>query len=372
MFSNQKTPSTTRVLYITRARLSFSRAHTQNILKTAERLGKEGNTVIVFSCTPEPKDMKIIMREKDLEESFALDVASSRRSLLWRIISLRGNFDILYYRDPFIFYAAFLARFLLRKKVVFEVHGNREWKYGSPFWRLSLITAHGAVFITRVLAEYYRYKKPFVVVHTSGVDLDQFSEQGVPFDEVRKTLSIHPNEHLIVYVGSFLWYSMETLIGMMKFVQTPSVLLVVGAKETEIQELKKLAKKYEVAPRVRYISRVRPVEVPRYLKAADVLVNPLVIEYEGSISSKLYEYLAAGKPIVSSEGGANQEILLDGKNALLVSLSGESFAKAVEKVLQDNNLREMLSANARLSARLYTWEERGRVINGLINKIYVS
>ena len=88
-----------------------------------------------------------------------------------------------------------------------------------------------------------------------------------------------------------------------------------------------------------------------------------MITYPGSISSKLYEYLASSRPIVSSAGGANREILEDGKNALIVDPpTAENFAKAIERILQDENLRRLLSENAFESAKKYTWQKRAEII----------
>lgn len=350
----------TRVLYLTKAKLSLSRAHGQNILRTAEYMQKTGRVAVgVVSLAHEQKTQEEICVAKGIDFA-GLDVTSRRRSVLGTLIRRRDSFDILYFRDPYLWYAASFARFVLGKKVIFEVHGNREWRFGGSLWRLAARAANGAVFITKRLQAAYHLRKPSVVVHTNAVRLEDYAGASR-----RSELRLPEGSIAIMYLGSFLWYSMDVLVDMMKELPDTYELVVVGAKEAEAGALTRILSSRRVYP----VGRVSPRDVPAYLVAADILVNPLAITYEGSISSKLYEYLAAGKPIISSLGGANDEVLLDGVNALIVGLSGKQFADAAKRIESDDHLRAMLAKNARESAREYTWERRAEVILGLIEKI---
>ncbi len=355
-----------RVLYITRARLSFLRAHAQNILKTAEYLARlSGVTITVFSSAAEPKKKEDIFSEKNIRTSFDLDVAQKRRSLFAAIFRLRNQYDVLYFRDPFLWHSALVARVFLGKKVVFEVHGSHEWRLWRPLWHLALWSSSGVVFITKALRDYYQTKKPHSVVHTNGIERADFDHLPSKV-RLREDLSLPQNKTIIMYLGSFLWYSADILKETIANLPANVLLVVVGAKESE----KKLFENEIRAGRAMVISRVTPQKVPQYLASADILINPLAISYPGSISSKLYEYLAAGKPIVSSAGGANREILHDGENALVVEkLEAAEFTKAIERILRDTKLAETLSQNAHYDAAEYTWDERAKKIAGFIEHI---
>lgn len=357
-----------RILYITRAKLVLSRAHNHNILKTAEALSDLGYHVTLLSITPQ--DASDIRKIKDVSESVVLDVYPHRRMTAFILFGRRSDFDVLYFRDPYLFYAAWVARFLLGKKVVFEVHGSHEWRWGKPFWCLALLASTGAVFITERLFRYYHYQKPYVVVPTSGVDIKAFAVDENRVRELRRNLKLRDNMPVLVYAGSFLWHDVGILVDMLAELSRPAQLLIVGAKPEERQELVRRAEKHAVGNRVFIVKRVPPTLIPQYLMLADILLNPLVITYPGSVSSKLYEYLAVGKPIVSTRGGANDEIIEHERNGILTaSCSVNDFTDVVDHLLGDVELQKQLGSSAKSYATRYTWEARGGSISALLEKL---
>ncbi|MSR76482.1 MAG: glycosyltransferase [Candidatus Ryanbacteria bacterium] len=331
-----------RILYITRANLSFSRAHTQNILKTVEVLRKHGDVVEFIA---EKNELRLFM------------AVGKKRTV----------YDVLYFRDPYLWWVALFARFVLRKKVVFEVHGSHEWRMGAPFWRAALLVSTSAVFITNKLAEYYRYRKPFVVTHTSGVDIDSFNVSSEILNNVRVSSGLSVGVPVLLYAGSFLWYDIHALVEMMPQLKHQAQLVIVGAKAHEEQELLTLAKSLGVSDRVHIVGRVTPALLPPYLLLADILLNPLKISYPSSISSKLYEYLATGKAIISTKGGANDEVIDNGRNGVLLdSTDSAVFARAVDDLLGDLLKVRQLGDTAKLDSQRYTWDARAKSIKTLL------
>lgn len=354
----------TTILYVTRAKLSLSRASTYNIIKTAESLQRDGCSVKLFSAAPEDKSKDHIAGDKNTDLSFDLDIAPKKRMILWYVVRNRKMFDVLYFRDPFLFPSACLAKYVLRKKVIFEIHGNYEWRRVFFVWKCAVWASDALVFITSALQAAYASKKPSIVVHSNGVDVGAYTGDS---KELRTKLQLPQDKKIVMYVGSFLWYSMDVLVDLAVALDQGACLIIVGAKEEEIRTLQQKAHAKNISDRMMYVSRVKPNQVAEYLCSADILVNPLVITYPGSISSKLYEYMAAGKPIVSTAGGANLEILRNNENAMIVELSGKAFAVAIKRLIDDAAMRDSLSVAARDDARKYTWEERAKRIHRLID-----
>src|SRR3989338_847096 len=359
-----------QVLYLTRAKLSLSRAHTLNIVKTAEYVTALGDcTVTLFSAAKESKSKEAIFHDKAVRNDFPLDICVRRRSVFRALLSLHRKYDVIYLRDPFLWHVGCFARFILRKKVVFEVHGSHEWWWAKPFWRFSIAAAHGLLFITKNLQEYYNSAKPQIVVHTGGLDAADFEDRP-DIRELRSELSLPQNATIILYAGSFLWPSKDMLVSLIEKLPQSAILVVLGVKKEEKQVLEKMARERNILHRLMVIGRLTPSAVPPYLLAADILINPLLIQYPGSVSSKLFEYLAAGKPIVSSGGAAVREILIDGQNALLVdSPTAEHFAHAIKRIIENNNVRILLSKNALKDSRAYTWQKRAEVVSEFLKGI---
>lgn len=102
-------------------------------------------------------------------------------------------------------------------------------------------------------------------------------------------------------------------------------------------------------------------EAPRYMAAADVLVLPHanVHRFIGS-PIKLFEYMAAGRPIVATRVGQIEEILVDGRTALLVPPEdAEAMATALARVRDDRALGSRLGQAAQREAiDHHSWDSR--------------
>ena len=362
-----------QVFYITRSRLSFSRAYARNIIKTAEYVSLEDDIeVTVFSSAPENKSSAQILDEKGVSHRFILDVSRQRRLMLDTLIQKRHAYDIIYFRDPFLWYNALIMRYVFGKKIVFEAHGSREWRWSTIFWRFALWSSHGVLYITKALKSYYGLSKPGEGGPCSGVELADFLKEPREQD-LREELSLPLHKTLLVYAGNLLWDSTHVMFEVLKQLPRSVLFVLVGAKEEYIPRMKKRALELQVDSRVIFVPRVEMREVPKYLQAGNILVNTVTVTYPSSISSKLYEYLAAGKPNVSSPGGANREILSHNENSIVVDPpTANNYAEAIKRILNDNDLAAYLSSNAKKDSIRYTWQNRARVIAGFIRSICKS
>lgn len=63
----------------------------------------------------------------------------------------------------------------------------------------------------------------------------------------------------------------------------------------------------------------------------------------GKCALKLLQYMAAGLPVISSDAGANREVVVDGESGYLVSSPGQ-WIEALKKLRDDKMLREAMGA----------------------------
>ena len=111
---------------------------------------------------------------------------------------------------------------------------------------------------------------------------------------------------------------------------------------------------------------------PAHLAACDVLASPHVPNPDGTpffgSPTKLFEYMAMGKPIVASDLDQIGEVLDDHRTALLARPGDASaLAQALAEVAGDADLRTALGEAARQEATArYTWRAHTqRTINQL-------
>ena len=113
-------------------------------------------------------------------------------------------------------------------------------------------------------------------------------------------------------------------------------------------------------------------DLPWLLAGADVLVLPNTAKDENSkfftSPLKLFEYMAASRPIVASSLPSLREILNE-KNAVFFEPDNpKSLASAVESLLDNDSLSIRLADNARSDVRGYTWDERAKKIITFLKK----
>jgi glycosyltransferase involved in cell wall biosynthesis len=123
---------------------------------------------------------------------------------------------------------------------------------------------------------------------------------------------------------------------------------------------------------VTFTGLVEPARVPELLARADVLVLPnpaSAISTRYTSPLKLFEYMAAGRPIVSSDLPSIREILRDNVNALLVAPGDPmALASAIDRLLRDPALAARLARTALDEVPSYSWPRRAERLETLFTE----
>ena len=202
-----------------------------------------------------------------------------------------------------------------------------------------------------------------ILVARDGVHLDRFRDQPAP-RTARQHLGVPVDMPAIVYAGQlYRWKGVDTLIEAMG--QLPDAqLLVVGGDQENLPRIESLVAKH--APgRVRLTGMVPHHAVPFYLSAADVIALPnsaeQVISRRYTSPLKMFEAMAAGRPIVASDIPSLREVLEADRNALLVKPDDPgALAAGLRLLLDEPQLGMQLAENAEEDVKTYDWSERGR------------
>ncbi|MEW6252699.1 MAG: glycosyltransferase family 4 protein [Planctomycetota bacterium] len=135
----------------------------------------------------------------------------------------------------------------------------------------------------------------------------------------------------------------------------PVELVIVGAWElfpAHRAELDALGQELGVTDRVRWHGYAEVDEMYRQMRAADLLVLPTLSEGTPHV---LVEARANSLPIVATRVGGIPTSVTDGEDGLLVpSKDAAALARAIERVVQDGELRRRLIRNGYESARRLT------------------
>ena len=171
-----------------------------------------------------------------------------------------------------------------------------------------------------------------------------------------------PNAFVIGFLGSLQrWNGLTTLIESFAMVAEQSAtarLLVVG-DGPEREELDREIAAHDLIERVKLTGAVSPELVPGLLASMDVAVAPYPRLSNMYLSPlKLYEYMAAGLPIVASRIGQMEEVIDDGLTGILVPPGDAgALARALIDLEQNHAIRARLGQAAREAVRDHTWDD---------------
>ena len=143
------------------------------------------------------------------------------------------------------------------------------------------------------------------------------------------------------------WHGVDRVLHWMASPAAPAHarLLVVGDGPARA-ELEQLARDLQLAGRVRFTGVVPRDDVPAFVAAFDIALQPAVTAYASPL--KLFEYLALGKAIVAPALPNIEEVLRDGHNALLFDAADPAaFGRALTRLANDAALRAHLAVGAR-------------------------
>lgn len=165
---------------------------------------------------------------------------------------------------------------------------------------------------------------------------------------LRRSLAIPPGVPVVLYGGTFEPYQgLPELISAIPLVraQAPAATFVfVGADRANGLVSHAGAESLIESGALRIIDRQPRPEMAAYLALADVLVSPRA--YGGNLPLKIFDYLAAGRPIVATDIPTHRTVLAEDR-AVLVAPRTEALAQGILAVLGDPGSGRRLAAAAR-------------------------
>lgn len=374
-----------KIRYVTTARIPTTKANGFQIAKTCEALASRDCDVELV--IPGKYRSPVDWRGKDVFEHYSIR-KNFRISPVWVPPFLfLGNFGIFLQNIYFFFVAGIKSIFISKETIVYSrqplvlipallfgrraVFESHEGKWTLSV-RLGVLLGLRIITITRASMDMYVFlgvKKERLSFAPDAVDVSLFSDLPTR-QESRKKYGIDENAFVAMYAGSFAlyeWKGFDVFLDASNEITKPIAFYAVGGLPSEIEKLE-AGKKYR---NVVFIGQKNQREIPALLSAADVLVIPNkkgneVSELHTS-PMKLFEYMAAGKPIVASKIPSLLEIV-DETSAVIVEPNDPlALARGIEKVYEDRAFASAIAAQAKARSRAYSWDERAK---GMIESMH--
>lgn len=361
----------TKILYIANARFPTKKAHGIQIAKTCEAFIENGADLkLLLPRKKEEKEKPINfygLREDILmEKIWTLNVAPAT-SFGWLLSSCVfgiSTFFHIWKRVEKIFYSidldpvSFLGFIFFNKPCFFEMHGV---KRGDFLNRVLFKRARGIIAINEAikasLMKTFKMSADKIIVCPNGVDLKD--SLGLTKEASCQKLELPLNKTIAVYTGSFLhWKGIETIIEAGKKLKDVEFYLVGGSK----QEL----------GNVHLVGHRDFKEMPLWRTAADVLIvtgtKKDKYSFYHTSPMKLFEYLAAGKPIVASETPAIKQVVTDKEVFFHEPDNPEDLKNVLEFILKNPAVVSDKIKQAYQKAEFYSWDNRAKKVLNFIKE----
>ena len=132
--------------------------------------------------------------------------------------------------------------------------------------------------------------------------LSHFASVQTKSSELRAQFAIEENARVIVYMGSFFYFSgLDVVLRNLSEVKEKPHLLLIGGGEQE-KELRKLVEKLKLTGHVTFCGFVSYEELPTMLRVADIAINPMrpSLVAHTALPNKVLQYMASGMPVVTT------------------------------------------------------------------------
>jgi len=268
--------------------------------------------------------------------------------------------DVIYERyNLYLLSGAMLKRklnipFLLEVNapLVFErsQHSGGLSLLGLAKWaeRRALCSADFVLPVTRVLAEYvaaYDVPAERIQVIPNGINKAHFAKAPAAA-QAKADLGL--SEKLVLGFTGFVrdWHGVDRVIHWMASATAPRhVHLLMVGDGPERAALEAQASRLGLGERVRFTGVLHREEVPSYVAAFDIALQPAVVPYASPL--KLMEYLALGKAVIAPNVPNLREVLTEGVNAWLFDPAEPlDFEAGLTRLCTDAQLRQQLETGA--------------------------
>jgi glycosyltransferase involved in cell wall biosynthesis len=387
-----------RIAYLGIIDIAAEGAETRHVFEICEAWNRHGHIVTLFvpNKKGEPSEKLSVnivrMQTFGVKRSFLLTLIYNVISIFYLLKQYSSQrIDIVYTRQSML---EFMPLFFMKRlgvRYVAEVNGiDREQKklYGMAEWKIRLSEclfgmcygfADAIVTVTDEIKEYLvkRYpetrEKTYVVSNGANVEISRPVEKVLACHE----LGFDPGKTYVVFVGSLKkWHGVENAISVVeKLVQNhENMRLLVLGDGPEKSYLRSVVARKGLEENVTFLGKVKYDQVPLYIGMATACLALFDRERNdrtGLSPLKIFEYMACGRPVVTTDVG-NLKSIIGRHNCGFVVKAGDidAMSQAVLSLVGNSELAKELGDNGREAAvRYYSWHA---ISEKLLDIIYVA
>ena len=188
----------------------------------------------------------------------------------------------------------------------------------------------------------------------------------------RKSLGLPEDRHIIIMQGSGInvQRGVEELVEAMQFVDN-TILLIIGGGDV-IPLLKEMVNELGLLDKVTFKSRLPYEQMMQYTAVADLgltLDKATNLNYKYSLPNKLFDYIQAGIPVLSSSLPEIEKIILKYQvGDFIPDHNPRNISEKINHLLKNQALMMKWKKNCSFAAEKLTWENEEKILKDIYSK----
>jgi len=288
--------------------------------------------------------------------------------------ALQQNADIYHFHDPELIPWVIILKLKTKKIIIYDIHENVSGQILAKKW-LPHITRYPIAYIYKLFENLAIKFFDFIIV--AGDDIkSQNSKIIVIRNYPFKKESLINNSNLkkvtqklhCIYIGGISEdRCIKEILESLNYLKIPILFTIIGSCKNKeyLQSLKSLIKTQK-KHQIQLIDQLPYRKAMQYLKSVDVgfillKPNPNNIT-AASRNNKLYEYMAAGLPVIASDFPLWKKIIEKNYCGICIDPSNpEKIAKAIEYLIKHPDEAKKMGGNGKKAVlEKYNWENESK------------
>lgn len=393
MSQHKSSNSPRQLVYVANVRLPSPKAHSIQIMKMCEAFSESGFQVTLIIprrfllhqpiCTKNLYKFYVVKPNFNIKhlpciDLLFIDQLGIHLSILpYLVQDFTFSLSALWYTrsSTLIYTRSKLFSFLkglFHRPVFFESH---HLPSNNHYHRFLASHTRGIIGITQHIVKIWQTYQAQVLYAPDAVSAEFFHK--ISTTSSRQTLGLPRNKLLIGYIGRLETMGIEKGIDavvkaarLLKSTPNRHLFIIVGGPFALVKQYQHLVNHYQLQENFLFTGHVPFSQVPLYLRAMDILLIPfprtLHLAYSAS-PLKLFEYMAAGRPIIATDLPSLREILTPKQAIFIKPNRPKQMAAAISTLAESKELRHKLGTNAFHLAGNYTYAKRGKLISSFIS-----
>jgi glycosyltransferase involved in cell wall biosynthesis len=211
-------------------------------------------------------------------------------------------------------------------------------------------------------------KKSNVEVFPLGVNFQDFKPMEKS-SELQKELDIKENDKVIIFVGTMYTFAgIKNIINEFSLFEKNVKLIIIG-EGPDFDRIKLQVQSKKLEENIILLGFIPQNLIAKYIALADICINPFEINQITNriLPTKILEYLACKKPVLSTPLIGTKETLLNEEYGIIYSTEREFVVKLSELLDDELKLKEIGEKGFEYIIKNHDWK---KLSSQLIKKIY--